>query len=123
MESAVLGKIPYKTYVTKVQAFCGHNEAKKESMVTVETISGIFQVPPPLPSPMGTLHGSELSSSGTSTTREKESSKRVPGYPTNAGHSRRNLFLSSSTQSTEAGPPNWGREKSRKEIGKNIKGH
>ena len=47
-----------------------------------------------------TVHGTELSSNGTSPTGEKESKEWVSGYPRCMEHARRKPFLSSSINST-----------------------
>lgn len=78
------------------------------------------------PTTKATLDGAEYQEGAISPTGEKEGSELVPGYPHGVRHSWRNLFLSCSTQSTEAVPLGLGggrrSEKRKIRISKGIKG-
>lgn len=78
------------------------------------------------PTTKATLDGAEYQEGAISPIGEKEGSELVTGYPSGVRHSWRNLFLSCSTQSTEA-VPLWlggGRRSEKKQIriSKGIKG-
>lgn len=105
-------QIPIQDRRCRSPAFLGTHSImplkKKKCLVTVETVRGIFPVPLPFP----LLHQSITPWKWIiQKWREKESSEWVPDYPSCAGHVRRNPFLSSSTQSTEAGPPKLGKRR------------
>ena len=77
----------------------------------------------PLPPPMATLHGADLSGSGEFSCR-----KKGEWWVTkDAGHSWRNLFLSSSTKRTKVEPPWLGGERrsgnGQVRLSKGIKGN